>query len=487
MKNWLFIFLISTLFIFTSSAFGANEFYRLSCPKVLKSCVDLDFLIDQEYLPEYDIEYEEGIEALFEDYPPEELQEVCKSCCVAESKNSKCITRCINKCKKDFQLERAFNNQLRAVELTETMLGAPLDVPIDFLRTNMVDSFKVRFTNTDEQQIITARKNGISPLLKVSVQNNGQQLLVLLNFQTSGLSALNLKPYQVTNENGAEVHKFQIKGVQERYFAPGAITLFVFVPKAAKRTGKFTLTTTLEDLSVPSSSSSTTGGIGISSSGGANCRMFQGTLTCEPASLDTYVIIDPPNAGTVIFANGVSVSSNNNPDTGASGIITEAMPVTPEAGCSSQHFHGILFGIQDGGMCGHGRIKPIKKLTTYVTNISLIIKAEKDAIEKIKEPNYDAALKSLESILLSVLPYGLDFSYTMADLKVSPEQFMILQENYDCIDKKDSEAKTLLKNLRDNKAKLLDEVKASKLLESAIKCKLKLLETALKIEKKSDK
>ena len=73
----------------------------------------------------------------------------------------------------------------------------------------------------------------------------------------------------------------------------------------------------------------------------------------------------------------------------------------------------------------------------------------------------------------------------MADLKITDEQFMLLQANYDCIEKKDAEAKTLLTNLKDNTAKLFDEVKASKLIESAIKCKLKLLDIALKIEKKS--
>lgn len=485
MKNLLLVFSILNLFIITSLVSTANEYdylYRLSCPKVLKSCVDVNFLMEEEYLPEYD-----DLEDLFEDYSEEELQEICKGCCVAESKNSKCINRCISKCRKEFQPERIDHSFLRAVEISDAKFDVPLDVPIDFLRTNMVDSFKVRFTSADEQKIINQRKSGTSPLLSVSVQNNGPKLVILLNFQTSNLSALNLKPYQVTNENGAEVHKFQIKGVAEKYFLPGAITLFVFVPKAATRTGKFTLTPSLEDLSV-SSGSSTSGVLtGGSSSGGANCRMFQGTAVCEPGSLDTYVIIDGPNAGTVIYADGVSISASNNPDTGASGIITEAMPVTPDAGCPSQHFHGTLFGVQDAGMCGHGKIKPVKILTTYISNISLIIKTEKDAIEKIKEPNYGAAFDTLGMIVLGALPIGLDFSYTMADLVVSPEQFMILQENYDCIDKKDSEAKTLLANLRDNKAKLLDEVKASKLLESAIKCKLKLLDIALKIEKKSSK
>ena len=136
MKNLLSLLLILIFFVVATSAFAVNKnncLYRLSCPKVLKSCVDIDFLVDEEDLPEgYS---SDDLETLFEDYSPEELQEICKGCCVAESKNSKCITRCINKCKKAFQLERVSNNQLRAVELTETMLGAPLDVPIDFLRT----------------------------------------------------------------------------------------------------------------------------------------------------------------------------------------------------------------------------------------------------------------------------------------------------------------------------------------------------------------
>lgn len=394
--------------------------------------------------------------------------------------------------RKYFQSERVTQLSLRAVEIADAKFDTPLDVPIDFLRTNMVDSFKVRFTSADEQKIITARKSGISPLLKVSVQNNGPKLVILLNFQTSNLSALNLKPYQVTTENGAEVHKFQIKGVAEKYFVPGAITLFVFVPRAATRTGKFTLTPSLEDLSA-SSSSSTSGGVsGISSSGGINCRMFQGTLMCEPDSssgedvkLDTYVIIDGPNAGTVIFADGVSVSSKNNPDTNANGFITEAMPVTPDAGCESQHYHGTLFGVGDTGMCGHGKIRQVKILFNQITDLSELIKVEKDAIEKIKEPNYPAALENLNRINLGAFEGVLDTPYTMGDIKVTDGQFMILQTNLVCIAKKESEAKILLANLRDNKAKLFDEVKASKLIEDAIKCKLRFLDTFLKIEKKS--
>src|SRR3989338_7638689 len=101
MKNLLLVHLILILFIITSSVSTANEYdylYRLSCPQVLKSCVDIDFLVDQEYLPEgYS---SDDLETLFEDYSSSDLQEICKGCCVAESKNSKCITRCLNKCRK---------------------------------------------------------------------------------------------------------------------------------------------------------------------------------------------------------------------------------------------------------------------------------------------------------------------------------------------------------------------------------------------------
>ncbi len=107
MKKALSILFIFALLTFSCSALAANEnnhFRRLSCPKVLDSCTTIQDLEENEFLPpDENDDLEAYIEQILDTFTSEELQNICKSCIVAKSRNSKCINRGIKKCRKQFQ------------------------------------------------------------------------------------------------------------------------------------------------------------------------------------------------------------------------------------------------------------------------------------------------------------------------------------------------------------------------------------------------
>ena len=106
MKKILSILVVFVLFVFCCSAFAAstsNHFRRLSCPRVLSICTNIQGLEEEEFLPpDEDDDLEAYIEGILDDYTSEELQDICKSCIVAKSRDSKCINRGIKKCRKKF-------------------------------------------------------------------------------------------------------------------------------------------------------------------------------------------------------------------------------------------------------------------------------------------------------------------------------------------------------------------------------------------------
>ena len=107
MKKTLSIFFTFVLFTLNYPAFAASEynhFKRLPCSQVLDSCATIQDLEENEYLPpDENNDLEAYIEGILNDYTLEELQDLCKSCIVAKSRNSKCINRGIKKCRKNFQ------------------------------------------------------------------------------------------------------------------------------------------------------------------------------------------------------------------------------------------------------------------------------------------------------------------------------------------------------------------------------------------------
>ena len=107
MKKPLSVLFVFVLFIFSYSAFASSEynrFRRLSCPKVLEECTTIQALEENEYLPpDENDDLEVYIEGILENYTPEELQDICKSCIVAKSRDSKCINRGIKKCRKKLE------------------------------------------------------------------------------------------------------------------------------------------------------------------------------------------------------------------------------------------------------------------------------------------------------------------------------------------------------------------------------------------------
>ena len=106
MKKTLSILFVFVLFTLSSPAFATSEhkYRKLSCSKVLDSCTTIQDLEENEYLPpDENDDLEAYIEGILDNYTPEELQDICKSCIVAKSKDSKCINRGIKKCRKQFQ------------------------------------------------------------------------------------------------------------------------------------------------------------------------------------------------------------------------------------------------------------------------------------------------------------------------------------------------------------------------------------------------
>lgn len=107
MKKTLSILLVFVFSTLSYPAFAMNEnirLKRLSCPRVLDECTSIQALEENEYLPpDDDDDLEAYIEGILQDYTPEELQNICKSCIVANSRDSKCINRGIKKCRKNFQ------------------------------------------------------------------------------------------------------------------------------------------------------------------------------------------------------------------------------------------------------------------------------------------------------------------------------------------------------------------------------------------------
>lgn len=84
---------------------------RLPCPLVLKNCTSIQALEENDYLPQKSEEetLEGYINATNIIYTPEELENFCKSCVVKLSRDSKCITRGIKKCKKNFTANSSSN------------------------------------------------------------------------------------------------------------------------------------------------------------------------------------------------------------------------------------------------------------------------------------------------------------------------------------------------------------------------------------------
>ena len=107
MKKTLSILFVFVLFTLNYPSFAAskyNHFKRLPCSQVLSDCTSIQGLEEEEYLPpDENSDLEAYIEGILATYTPEELQDICKSCIVAKSRNSKCINRGIKKCRKNFQ------------------------------------------------------------------------------------------------------------------------------------------------------------------------------------------------------------------------------------------------------------------------------------------------------------------------------------------------------------------------------------------------
>ena len=116
MKQTLSIFFIFAFFTFNYPAFAVskyNHFKRLSCSQVLSDCTSIQGLEEEEYLPpDEDDDLEAYIEEILDTYTSEELQDICKSCVVTKSRNSKCINRGIKKCKKELGPKQSGSNDL---------------------------------------------------------------------------------------------------------------------------------------------------------------------------------------------------------------------------------------------------------------------------------------------------------------------------------------------------------------------------------------
>ena len=111
MKKTLPILFILTLFTSAYPTFAECEsdynqyrIGRLPCPLVLKNCITIEALEENHYLPpkqegQSESEYELQI---LNSYTPQQLQDLCKSCVVAQSKTSKCINRAFRQCRKHY-------------------------------------------------------------------------------------------------------------------------------------------------------------------------------------------------------------------------------------------------------------------------------------------------------------------------------------------------------------------------------------------------
>ena len=90
MKKILFLLILILFlsFLCANASSGIKE-KRRSCPKVLKQCTNIDPLI-----------FLMGLELIAITIPitQEDLIQQCKSCCVSESPDSRCINRCLKKC-----------------------------------------------------------------------------------------------------------------------------------------------------------------------------------------------------------------------------------------------------------------------------------------------------------------------------------------------------------------------------------------------------
>lgn len=85
------------------------------------------------------------------------------------------------------------------------------------------------------------------------------------------------------------------------------------------------------------------------------------TIVSTPSyAIDTYLIIDGPGAGTILFTetNFNIVTSDLNPNTQANGNIGMAEPNIEDSGCSGEHYHGTLNNSEDPAprRCGWGKV-----------------------------------------------------------------------------------------------------------------------------------
>lgn len=113
------------------------------------------------------------------------------------------------------------------------------------------------------------------------------------------------------------------------------------------------------------------------------------SLACY--SQDTYIIIEGPGAGTLLFTetNSSIVPRELNEETQAGGMIGQAEPpgIDPvtgqETGCSKEHYHGILFGENDPRppTCGWGKVAKIPNTAdeAILNNISRLLTEESQA------------------------------------------------------------------------------------------------------------
>lgn len=113
MKKILLTLLTLTLFTLNYSASAEcdsvsnqSRIGRLPCPRVLANCITIQALEENHYLPEKpanqsQVDYEIGIEL---SHTADELIDICKSCVVQLSRDSKCINRGIKKCRKEYTL-----------------------------------------------------------------------------------------------------------------------------------------------------------------------------------------------------------------------------------------------------------------------------------------------------------------------------------------------------------------------------------------------
>lgn len=139
------------------------------------------------------------------------------------------------------------------------------------------------------------------------------------------------------------------------------------------------------------------------------------SLACY--SQDTYLIIEGPGAGTLLFTetNSSIVSHELNEETQAEGMIGQAEPlgIDPvtgqETGCSKEHYHGTLFGRDDPRppTCGWGKVTKISNTAdeAIINNISRLLTEETQAhldLQSISLLDNELVLEAISGVSLLI-------------------------------------------------------------------------------------